>query len=66
MYLWGIDLIQVEETKRGRGLPKITVLKVVKKVKEGTKNMILNTMEWWRTKYQLKLLSWPQGSRTKY
>ena len=45
------DLIQVNRMKRGKERPKITLVEIVKMnilVKEETKNMILDRIEWWR------------------
>ena len=45
------DLIQVDRMKRGKERPKITLVEIVKMnilVKEVTKNMILDRIEWWR------------------
>ena len=55
---------QVKGTKRGRGRPKITLVKVVKKInmliKEVTKRMILDRIEWQRknTYGQPRLIHW--------
>ena len=45
------ELIQVEETKTGRRRPKIKVVKLVKNdmsIKQVTKSMILDRIEWWK------------------
>ena len=45
------ELIQVEETKIGRRRPKIKVVKLVKNdmsIKQVTKSMILDRIEWWK------------------
>ena len=45
------DLIQVDRMKRGKERPKITLVEITKMnilVKEVTKNMILDRIEWWR------------------
>ena len=45
------DLIQVNRMKRGKERPKITLVEIVEMnilVKEVTKNMILDRIEWWR------------------
>ena len=44
------DLVQVEEIKSGRGIPKITLVKVVNDmlIKEVTKSINLDRIKWWR------------------
>ena len=56
-------LIQVELTKRGRGRPKITLVKVVKinnnkkLIKVAIESMILDKRKWQRTMYVQTLIS---------
>ena len=44
------ELIQVEDMKKGRGRPKLTTIKVVKKnhmlIKKVTESMTLSRIEW--------------------
>ena len=49
--VWKSELIQIEEMKKGKGRPKITLVEVAKEeisIKVVTKSMFLDRIEWLR------------------
>ena len=49
--VWKSELIQIEEMKKGKGRPKITLVEVAKEEisnKVVTKSMLLDRIEWLR------------------